>query len=582
MDDYLFKVFVVNSQEYDNGNKETSGAWLSFPADTETVTKLFNELNLPNNAGTNLYFIDDSRADNSRICDIITRDSDIDELNYLANRIMQLDASERIVFEAVLEAEECRTVKNAINLTYNTECYNVIPDMDSWTDVGGYFLRQNIDLSPDGLDIMADYFDFIEYGRDYANETGGVLLEGVYLETGCADYKEMYRGNINDIDLRYIVTGHGRECHSNSLYEDKLRDSTELAEEIDSYMRYVSPSYVEKYPDAEKQKAHITDCLMDFVTVQLKDMIMETNTAEGSRLIDSINELEIEYPDDIYMLFQVKNGPETRDYRFSSTEELKKMGLTVDIKNYDLKYTKLLGDTMLENIYKKFNSGKVPDFDGRSMSVSDVIVFCTGTADTAYYCDPFGFTQLPGFLWEHENNLETAEKSTEQNYNMIDERINNEPGEKENNITVLVVEPLQEPYIKEIPNTLEALQKEVGGPIQAGYPFAEEAAIVCNDEANLEGMRLNRALYDAEGEIYDIVAGTFIVVGLGEDNFASLPPELMSKIQEQFKQPEMFVKVNGEIQAIPVKPSIKAKLEQLQKEKRGDNPPQKEPPKHEL
>ena len=581
MDDYLFKVFVVNSQEYDNGNKETSGAWLSFPTDTETVTKLFNELNLPNNAGTNFYFIDDSRSDNSRICDIITRDSDIDELNYLANRIMRLDASERIVFDAVLEAEECKTVKDAINLTYNTECYNVISDMNSWTDVGEYFLRQTIDFEPDQFDIMADYFNFIEYGRDYATETGSVLLEGVYLETGCADYKEMYHGNINDMDLRYIVTGHGRECHSNSLYEDKLRDSTELAAEIDSYMRNVSQSYAEKYPNAEERQAHITDCLMDFVTVQLKDMISETNTVEGSRLIDSINELETEYPDDIYMLFQVKNGPETRDYRFISSEELKKMGLDINIKNYDLKYTKLLGDSMPEDIYRKFNSGKVSDFDGRSMSVSDVLVFCTGTVDTAYYCDPYGFTQLPGFLWERENHLETAEKSTEHNYNMIDERINNEPPEKEN-ITVLAVEPLQEPYIKEIPNTLEAFQKEVGGPIQTVYPFAEEAAIVCNDEAKLEAMCLNRALYDAEGEIYDIVAGPFIVVGLGEEDFTSLSPELIDKIQEQFKQPEMFIKVNGEIQAVPVKPSIKAKLEQLQKEKRSDKPPQKEPPKHEL
>ena len=83
----------------------------------------------------------------------------------------------------------------------------------------------------------------------------------------------------------------------------------------------------------------------------------------------------------------------------------------------------------------------------------------------------------------------------DRNYNMIDEQINNEPPDKEN-ITVLAVEPLQEPYIKEIPNALEAMQKEVGGPIQAVYPFAEEAAIICNDEAKLEGMRLNRALYD--------------------------------------------------------------------------------------
>ena len=38
-------------------------------------------------------------------------------------------------------------------------------------------------------------------------------------------------------------------------------------------------------------------------------------------------------------------------------------------------------------------------------------------------------------------------------------------------ITVLVVEPLMEPYVKEIDSGLKSLQKEVGGYIQVVYPF---------------------------------------------------------------------------------------------------------------
>ena len=43
---------------------------------------------------------------------------------------------------------------------------------------------------------------------------------------------------------------------------------------------------------------------------------------------------------------------------------------------------------------------------------------------------------------------------------------------------ILVCEPGKHPYVKEIEHTLENLQKEVGGYIQALYPFEEEVAVV--------------------------------------------------------------------------------------------------------
>jgi len=121
-----------------------------------------------------------------------------------------------------------------------------------------------------------------------------------------------------------------------------------------------------------------------------------------------------------------------------------------------------------------------------------------------------------------------------------------------NTMTVLVVEPLKEPYIKEINPGLSAMQAEVDGIIAAAYPFDDPVAVVCNDEGKINGMELNRALRDSKGQIYDIVAGTFLVVGFGEENFASLSPELAEKYMEHFKTPEMFAIVDGEIAAIPV------------------------------
>jgi len=124
--------------------------------------------------------------------------------------------------------------------------------------------------------------------------------------------------------------------------------------------------------------------------------------------------------------------------------------------------------------------------------------------------------------------------------------------QKNDMIKVLVVEPEKTPYVKEIEPKLAAYQAEVGGYIQAIYPFDEPVAIICNEEGKLNGLDLNRALRNEDGVIYDIVAGTFLVVGLGEDDFASLDDEQIKKFSEKYKTPEMFVAFNGKIIVPPM------------------------------
>ena len=118
-------------------------------------------------------------------------------------------------------------------------------------------------------------------------------------------------------------------------------------------------------------------------------------------------------------------------------------------------------------------------------------------------------------------------------------------------IKVLVVEPNKASYEKEIEDGLASLQNEVGGMIQAIYPFEEEVAIICNDEGKLEGLPLNRALRDQNEEVYDILVGTFLVAGLTEDSFGSLSEEHMKKFSEYYAKPEIFVNFDGHIIAVP-------------------------------
>ena len=114
--------------------------------------------------------------------------------------------------------------------------------------------------------------------------------------------------------------------------------------------------------------------------------------------------------------------------------------------------------------------------------------------------------------------------------------------------------------MKTIPDTLESLQKEVGGYIQAVYPWDDPVGIICDEEAKLKGSPLNRALRDEDGEIADIIAGTFMVVGLGEENFASLNDTEAKKFASVFKTPETFIRINDRIFAVPIKPSLKDRL----------------------
>ena len=59
-------------------------------------------------------------------------------------------------------------------------------------------------------------------------------------------------------------------------------------------------------------------------------------------------------------------------------------------------------------------------------------------------------------------------------------------------------------------------------------------------EGKLIDLPLNRPLFDEEGNLYDIIAGTSFVVGLLEDDFASLSPELIQKYSDRFKTVYLF------------------------------------------
>lgn len=119
---------------------------------------------------------------------------------------------------------------------------------------------------------------------------------------------------------------------------------------------------------------------------------------------------------------------------------------------------------------------------------------------------------------------------------------------------ILVVEPERKPEVREIDGSLDAMQGIVGGLIQPIYPFDEPVALVANDEGKLMDLPVNRGLRDENGQIYDIVFGTFFLCGApaDSDHFTSLSPEQIERYRERFYTPEMFWGMDGRIVCLPL------------------------------
>ena len=101
-------------------------------------------------------------------------------------------------------------------------------------------------------------------------------------------------------------------------------------------------------------------------------------------------------------------------------------------------------------------------------------------------------------------------------------------------MNVLMVEPGKAPYETQIGSDLQSMQALVGGYIQAVYPYEEPVALIANESGKLDGLPLNRALRDADGDVYDIVAGKFFIVGSVKVISPTCRTNSLSSLQNNF------------------------------------------------
>lgn len=209
--DCPFEVFITNLGKYNEGN--LVGEWVKFPTTEEELKKVFERIGIepgaPDEYGGHYeeWFITDYDCYVPGLTEVaqLGEYENLDELNYLASKLMELDDCELDRLEAAMEvADETGNVKDIINLIDNPEKYEVYPGIENDEDLGRYYADEMVYIHL--TDEVRDYFDYEAYGRDMAINDGGHYTSYGYVKDSQDPFKEYYNGEPENIPEEYRIT----------------------------------------------------------------------------------------------------------------------------------------------------------------------------------------------------------------------------------------------------------------------------------------------------------------------------------------------------------------------------------------
>ena len=492
--DYPFAAFITNLGKYNEG--ELVGEWVKFPTTAEELKKVFDRIGIGQKDDFGQpyeeWFITDYDCYVGALYDKLGEYENLDELNYLASKLEEMGQGEYAQFQAAMEVgDHSGSLQEIINLTDNLDCYDLYPSIQDYDDLGRYYIEEL-----DAMQVpehLRNYIDYEAYGRDVALEESGDFTDLGYVRDTGSSFHEYYDGEPGSIPEEYRVM-----TFRDDIPEEELSEwAMDIAYDMDEFFRQRDPQYAAEHPEEHAAKEEIYENLMAGRISALDEKLANLGQTQDDY-----------FPSELEKFKEASGYEEVLDVAPEPTPDDRETGETVRTPRGTFYVTDMSREQMEAAGYGFHHQSE----DGNYLIM--------GNGSRA-------FAIRNGEAQEHA----APEK-----------------------MTVLVVEPMKEPYVKEIDPGLHALQAEVGGDIGATYPFSDPVALVCNYEGKLIGLDLIRVLLDENGDIYDIMAGTFLVVGLGEEDFTSLSPELAQKYTEHFRQPEQFISLGGQIIAVPVEP----------------------------
>ena len=530
--DYPFAAFITNLGKYNEG--DLVGEWVKFPTTAEEMQKVFERIGIGQKDDFGQpyeeWFITDYDCYVDGLYDLLGEYENLDELNYLASKLDEMSQGEYEQFQAAMEiGDHAGSIQEIINLTENLDCYDVYPDIHDHDDLGRYYIEEL-----DAMQVpehLRNYIDYEAYGRDIALEEGGEFTDFGYVRDTGDRFDEVYDGERGSIPEEYRVM-----TFQDDIPEEEISEwAMDLAYDMDEFFRQHDPQYAAEHPEEHAAKEEIYENLSDCRIAALEEKLKALGQTPEDYL-----------PSELEKFKEAVGYEEFLDVDPAAIREA--------IQNPDKTHV----DEMLAfaeqagREYEAELSGQPAAPSPDALETGETVQTPRGT----FHVTDMSREQMEaagyGFHHQSDDGKYLIMGNGSRAFAILNEEVQEHTAPEK--LTVLVVEPMKEPYVKEIDPGLHALQAEVGGDIAASYPFDDPVGLVLNDEGKLIGLDLNRSLRDAHGEIYDIVAGTFLVVGLGEESFTSLSPELAQKYMEHFKQPEQFINLNGQIVALPVEP----------------------------
>ena len=454
--DYPFAAFITNLGKYNEG--ELVGEWVKFPTTAEELKEVFKRIGIgqKDDFGQHYeeWFITDYDCYVDGLYSKLGEYENLDELNYLASKLDEMDQSDYAKFQAAMEiGDYTSSLQEIINLTENLDCYEIYPNIEDYDDLGRYYLEE-LEVSKVPAHLQ-NYIDYEAYGRDVALEENGTFTDQGYVRDTGDSFHEYYDGERGSIPDEYRVMTFQDDLPE----EEKSEWAMDIAFDMDEFFRQNDPQYAAEHPEAHAAKEELYESLMagrisaldeklaaldqtqedylpseiekfkdatgyeeflDFDPAEVKAALENPDKSRIDEMLAFAEKAEREYmaeaaayvqtpadiaeqaqtvPRDTFSIYQLKSGNETLDYRFEPLDAIRNNGLSVKPENYELVYTAPLTEKdSLESIYTRFNIDHPADFKGHSLSVSDIVVLHQDGKDTAHYCDRFGFSQVPEFL----------------------------------------------------------------------------------------------------------------------------------------------------------------------------------------
>lgn len=187
----MISAYIGNLGKYNEGVLAVEP--LRLPATTEEVQAVLSRIGVDGVRYEEIHIVD-YETDVAGLRARLGENESIDELNYLASLLDELDSGEMVKFEAAVAlGEYAGSVKDLINLTQNLDCYDFYPDVKTPEELGRCFIDEFGSLNvPEDI---KGYFDYEAYGRDLFLNSTSDFTDGGYIENNQSSFIEHYDGD---------------------------------------------------------------------------------------------------------------------------------------------------------------------------------------------------------------------------------------------------------------------------------------------------------------------------------------------------------------------------------------------------